>query len=176
MLNLLTNLLSGYLGTKGAQGGMGALLGDGTGMDGGPGVLPPKDGGMMQVDFPDGVKPAAPFPIETGPDYINMSQPILNQQQQQSEQGILGPVARPAQQMQAKVQQPQGDPRQLMNFTGLLDNPNALVRAAGGYNMGGLLGSLGYLLTDMNPNSQGNLHQAQMTDEARRFSQQNRLQ
>ena len=73
------------------------------------------------------------------------------------------------------MEKPSGDPRNLMNFTGLLDNPNVLTRLGAGYNMGGLLGALGYAMTDMNPNSTGNMKQAQLTDEARRYAQQNRL-
>ena len=47
----------------------------------------------------------------------------------------------------------------LMNFTGTATEPNALVRAGVGYNQGGLIGALGYLLTDMSRQANGSSNQ-----------------
>lgn len=41
----------------------------------------------------------------------------------------------------------------LFSMQGTPDNPNSFLKAAGGYNMGGLVGAIGTLLTDMNKQS-----------------------
>lgn len=65
--------------------------------------------------------------------------------------------------------QPTAMPRDLMNFTGLLNNPNIFTRLGVGYNMGGLMGALGLALTDMNRFSQGNRDQQELSDQFNRW-------
>ena len=84
----------------------------------------------------------------------------------------VGITSRQAPTMQAYSQQPRDYPPQntakpmsfgqqmgnlLQGSNGFGDGPNALVRLGEGYNRGGLIGALGYLLTDMsNKSAQGN--------------------
>jgi len=65
-----------------------------------------------------------------------------------------GQSVQPPRALDPKTGQPMTSPQaswgQLLNpMGGTRDNPNALVRMGEGYNSGGLVGALGYLLTDM---------------------------
>lgn len=74
------------------------------------------------------------------------------QSQQQNDMQWSVPPMMPPQQMQ-QPQEPQaqgGSPWSgLLNPTGTFNNPNMFTRAGLGYNEGGLMGALGYLLTNM---------------------------
>lgn len=184
MLGLLMNAFGGdnNLLNRALQMGKESAVGMG---DGRPGVLPPNTP-PAQIALPDGnyplevpgAKPASGQPSAIPGDYGGAAQ--LGQMQQQAYDGITsgyqppGGMLKKQQTSQQPIAAPTGDPRQLLNFTGLMDNPNILTRLGAGYNYGGLLGSLGLALTDMNPNSAGNLHQTEMQDQARRYAQQQR--
>ena len=129
------------------------------------GVLQPRP---TPYDGPDGVDMgnttpmADPLAFGSGQDPMSFQRPGL-QKQPVSQQGAATGIPNPA--------QPQGNPGQaqgqgqgvdwgkLMNFTGTAQEPNALVRAGVGYNQGGLIGALGYLLTDMSRQTNGSSNQ-----------------
>lgn len=116
--------------------------------------------GFNQSQVGVGVTP--PAPMLPGPDGMQMDTGMVLPQKQYMGGGA-GDLVPGIQAMQTQSQQPQalgGRP----SFGGLdwgsllapgtRDAPNALVRMGEGYNSGGLIGALGYLLTDMSKTSQ----------------------
>lgn len=81
----------------------------------------------------------------------SLSYPVVAQQGALQQAQPQMPTAQPWQSLpQQGGQQAAPNWQSLMNPTGTFDNPNMFVRAGAGYNQGGLMGALGYLLTDMN--------------------------
>jgi hypothetical protein len=77
------------------------------------------------------------------------------QQRQVSQQGATGIPSSP----QGMAQQGLDWGKLLDLGSGTRDAPNALVRMGEGYNSGGLIGALGYLLTDMSKQATGSSNQ-----------------
>lgn len=137
--------------------------GGGTSFDGGPGVLPSMDG--------MGASGGSNY---MGGDANSVGQALAAQQQAMiapmaSQGGVAMPFSPAAPMMNGGMGNPSLESNygggtqqvtngstqqktnwgQLFNPIGTASEPNALVRLGVGYNQGGLLGSLGYLLTDM---------------------------
>jgi hypothetical protein len=122
---------------------------------GGSGLLPPPLGGDAQtdpmglmgngplIDLPPlpGMGGAPPAPAPTGIDQGGAEALPIQGQTQRQPMGAQG----------GQGQQPQGAPdwANMLNLTGTGTNPNAFTRMGVGYNAGGLMGALGYLLTDL---------------------------
>lgn len=114
------------------QNGMGELLPiapDPGQFDGGPGVLPPLPPNSQDysLNIPDYSQPQFSGPI-----------------------GGTQPAGQKAQMFGGQPMQTTASMGDLFNPIGTIANPNAFLRMANGYEQGGLLGALGYLLTDMN--------------------------
>ncbi len=156
--DIVMNLLSQSQPKSGAVGlpqqqnqmqGFGSDMVSGQGQASGFGLLPPPAGGNPQND-PGGLMgngPLIDLPPLGGP---------APQQQQQQQQEVLPVQSQPMggtpQSMQPGLQQAQGEGpnwANMLNMTGTGTNPNAFTRMGVGYNQGGLMGALGYLLTDL---------------------------
>lgn len=165
-----SNAFSNMVGVQGAQQNQVGMA-----PDGGPIEMPPigNDGmplpatgdwsGQGLPNQPVGEPSSALLPpIAQGPaGATSMQGSMPGQALQQQMQQYSMPMGGTSNQMAPSMgslmatqpQQPQQkgptDWGQLFNPVGTAMEPNALVRAGVGYNQGGLIGSLGYLLTDM---------------------------
>lgn len=124
-------------------------------------VLPPKPSGQEfgTTGMPPSLDAALagmqdPTTMNVNP--AQQSMPINGQvQRQPASQGATG-VPNPG---QAGGMGQGIDWGSLLNPVGTRDAPNALVRMGEGYNSGGLIGALGYLLTDMSRQANGTTNQ-----------------
>lgn len=139
---------------------------------GGPGVLPDK-GDNLSAQLGVDPNPASSLPDPQIALPGSQYKPDVNMD---GVNAMTGNPIRTQQKPQKPLVQPQGSPTNLMNFSGLLTNPNIFSRLGEGYNRGGLFGALGLALTDMNPNSAANQAQAAQSDEWMRYLMMNNLQ
>ena len=136
----------------------------------GYGLLPPPAGGNAQSD-PMGMMgngPLIDLPPLPGmggaPEVLPVSGgPSAMQQGLQHASGQHNMSDRPTTEQMMGAPGPQGGGPEwanMLNLTGTGTNPNAFTRMGVGYNSGGLMGALGYLLTDLSqknnqPQNQG---------------------